>query len=607
MKKMLTLLCVTFATLLALGQDPITAANKCYEDANYTCAAEQYRIALQQGKYAQKDKATILFRIGYALGADRKYDEAIKYLQQALQEKPGYGDAVWSMAGFYYSSGKYDEAKKSYTTAIDLYKGDNESLNKLYYWRGMVNATIEESEDALADFKSAIAIDSTQEIVLAAAADAANVQEEYEEAIDLLWQAVRHAGKDSMALTDDYYAIGMNHFALREYESAIAAYRESLRYLANNEQSAWGIADASYNLKKWNDAVAAYTRAIPMYKPDTASLLQLYRFRGKAYVNLKDYVKAEADFATMQKLSPNNGSASWERATMLVTQKKYKEAVPQYNKAIDQFKGVNESLDDLYYFRGYCYLQLKDTAQARADFLQSLKLNANLRDPNVEMGNISFFNGQYEEAKKYFDKGVPGFTTDSARLSGIYFRKGLTSLLLNAAGGTEDLLTSLKYDSTNKYAHQYLGEVYYNSKQYAAAASEMTKSIALFKADKDSLPKLYSYRGAIYSANGQYDKALADYEQASKLKPGEVEYVVGIGRLAFELKAYQKVIDAFTKSITLYKPAQKNELAFVYYGRGRSYFELNNKPKAKADFTKALQLVPTYTEAQTWLDKCNQP
>ncbi len=607
MKKIVVLAALLPLITFVKAQDPVAAANKCYAELNYTCAAEQYKVAIQQGKYQQKDKALILFRIGYALGADLKYQDAISYMQQAIQEKPGYGDATWSMAGFYYSMGDYSKASENYTKAIDLFKGVDSSLNKLYYWRGMVKSAQYDEEGALADFKQAISIDSTQEIVLAAAADVANRLEEYDESLKLIGQAIRHAGTDSLLLTDDYYFMGLNYFSLKQYDNAIKAYRSSLRYMSDNEQSFWGIGDASYSLKKWADAASAYSSALPFYKGDTTSMIELYRFRGKSYLNLRDYAKADADFARLLALDPKGGTGYWEQASLLMQQKKYKEALVKYNTAIDRFQNVNTSLDDLYYFRGYCYLQLKDTAHAKSDFLQSLKLNSGLRDPNVEMGNISFYNGQFQEAKRYFDKGVPGFSTDSARMSAIYFRKGLTSVLLNANGGTEDLLTSLKYDSTNKYTHLYLGEVYFYGKQYGDAEREMTKSLSLFKADKDSIPKIYAYRGAVYSANGQYEKALADYEQASKLAPREIDYLVGIGRLAFETKSYQKVINAFTKAIALYKPDQKGEQAFAYYGRGRAYFELKNKPKAKPDFAKALELVPTYTEAKTWLDKCNQP
>ena len=42
------------------------------------------------------------------------------------------------------------------------------------------------------------------------------------------------------------------------------------------------------------------------------------------------------------------------------------------------------------------------------------------------------------------------------------------------------------------------------------------------------------------------------------------------------------------------------------FARGRAYYELKDKAKAKADLEKAMDLVPTYAEAQRWLEAVNK-
>jgi tetratricopeptide (TPR) repeat protein len=219
------------------------------------------------------------------------------------------------------------------------------------------------------------------------------------------------------------------------------------------------------------------------------------------------------------------------------------------------------------------------------------------------MGHLSFASQKYYEAKDYYSKGVSGYLADSAEIAVAWFRKGFSNLITGVGNtGKTDLETSIKYDSLNKEAHRYLGEVYFTAQYFYLAASEFDKCIRLYKNVKDSLHKMYSYRGMSYSRLAKYKEALADYEQADKLKPNQLDYVVGIGQIAFETKDYNKVITTFTKAIGLYKPDKKNELAFAYYARGRAHHELKSKEKAKKDLEKAIELVPTFADAKKWLD-----
>lgn len=96
---------------------------------------------------------------------------------------------------------------------------------------------------------------------------------------------------------------------------------------------------------------------------------------------------------------------------------------------------------------------------------------------------------------------------------------------------------------------------------------------------------------------------MADFNEALKLKPNETPYLFRVGQLQFELKDYTKAKDSFTKLTGLLKQDNKNDLALVYYCRGRCWMELNDKEKARADFSKALGYVPNYDECKQWLAK----
>jgi tetratricopeptide (TPR) repeat protein len=589
------------------AQEVLAAANKCYEDKNYQCAADNYKKAIEEKKYQPKDHATILFRIGYASGELKKYEEAIRYFNESIVVNPGFADAFWSMAGNYYAMGKYVEATENYTKAIALMKDDKTSLKKLYFWRGKSYSILEKYTDALNNFQLALAIDSNTVDYVTNAAYVTYMLEKYSDAAGYYQRAINLGDKDKTVMSDRYYWLGQSHMKLKKYEPSVNAFKGAIEYNPDNKNAIWGLAGAYYNQSKWPDAISYYTKTMNFYKDDTASMKDLYYFRGRSYNSNKDHAKALADFDAILKIDPADRSAIWQKASVFLQQKKYKEALPFYAKTISFYKDEKNSLDDLHYFRGFCYLQLKDSANARLDFQQSLTYNYNLLDPNIQMGHLSYAAGKYYEAKDYYTKGVTGFKADSVEFSKIYFRRGFSNLFTGSGyTGKDDLLTSLRYDSSNKEAHRYLGEVYYTGSYFNLALTEFDKSISLYKNVKDSLPKMYYYRALCYSQLKKYKEALSDYEQADKLKPNASEYITPMGQLAFEIKAYQKTITNFTKAIALYKPVQKNELAFAYYARGRAYYELKDKVKAKKDIEKAIELVPAYDEAKKWLDTINK-
>jgi tetratricopeptide (TPR) repeat protein len=104
----------------------------------------------------------------------------------------------------------------------------------------------------------------------------------------------------------------------------------------------------------------------------------------------------------------------------------------------------------------------------------------------------------------------------------------------------------------------------------------------------------------------KYKDALTDYEQSDKLeKFKRPDYIVAMGQLAFEAKEFDKVITYFNRTIPLYKPEQKAELTFAYFGKGRAALELKKKDAARKDLQKALELSPGNKEIESYLAKAD--
>jgi tetratricopeptide (TPR) repeat protein len=117
-----------------------------------------------------------------------------------------------------------------------------------------------------------------------------------------------------------------------------------------------------------------------------------------------------------------------------------------------------------------------------------------------------------------------------------------------------------------------------------AAVAMFTKVIDA----KQPTPMLYYDhvgRGIAYAKKNQHEQALADFDAALKLKPGDADALFRRAGTRLQLKQYQAAIDDFSASITV-----DGTNAMAYRLRGFAYNTLGNDKAAGADYDKACAL-----------------
>ncbi len=604
MRSFIVILTALLSITQVKAQESLNKADQCYREKNYQCAINFYSEAISAKTYPEKNYHVIQYRIGYSYAALGKYSESIVYFQNAINSNPAYGNAHWDLAYSHYKVAAYDKAVDHYTKAIEL-NTDPKNLRSLYHWRGKSWSAQKKYTQALADFKMAFEKDPAYDDSYALAGDMCYNLAKYRDALNYYDQSIRLAKEISpKIMAARYYWKGRSYYKLFRYDSAMMDYNKVLELDPNYREAVWEIGAVYYNQFKWPEAIAQYTKTMTLYKNDSASMTSLYSLRGYCYRKSKDYAKAIADYDMVLKYDPTQIHAVDNKAMIFIEQKKFREALPLLSKGIEMDKyGVYKAL--FYAMKARCFLVLKDTASALESISNAKTYDeyGDIGEIYVESGNINFGKRKYTQAALDYDDALAdfGYFEDNGYMSLIYLRKGISNMMIsNLSTAGFDLEESIYYDSLNKAAHRFLGEVDYAQKKYADAEKSFTTAIRLYKNEKDSLHRMYSYRGQNYYMQKNYAKALADYEQADKLNPNNLNYLVGIAQLAFETKDFQKVVNTFTKIIPMYKPNQKNELAFAYYGRGRAFHELKNKDKALQDLNKAIELFPNYAEAKTW-------
>jgi serine/threonine protein kinase/tetratricopeptide (TPR) repeat protein len=90
----------------------------------------------------------------------------------------------------------------------------------------------------------------------------------------------------------------------------------------------------------------------------------------------------------------------------------------------------------------------------------------------------------------------------------------------------------------------------------------------------------------------QYDKAVTDYTEATRLKPDYAEAYNGRGEVYFKLKQYDKAVSDYDEAIRI-----KSDFAEAYSNRAFAYTRVGQFEKAIADCNEAIRIKPDFAEA----------
>jgi len=99
--------------------------------------------------------------------------------------------------------------------------------------------------------------------------------------------------------------------------------------------------------------------------------------------------------------------------------------------------------------------------------------------------------------------------------------------------------------------------------------------------------EIYLNRGIDYSQQGEYKKAVSDYNKAIEIDPGFVVAYLNRGFTHSKMGEYEQAISDYTKAIEL-----NPRYAIAYRNRGFVYRKIGENDKAIADYTRAIEIDP---------------
>lgn len=535
-----------------------------------------------------------------------RYDKAIEYYQQAIQQQPAKAAqlnlAIDSLRRKYgiqqlletkFNAQDYEGAKKGYKSALETDKNNSDllcGLAKCYYKTGNKKEALNTFNRALeADPLNARAIQSLA-VYYYETGDYANAINQYKimkiedkfnpDIYVRIAEVKLKQGKTSEALQDLDDAISIHPdepglyvkkgqvlFEARNYKEANENFKKAI---GKNQftAEAWlgqgkcyiALNDANNAVKSFNEARSMGLGDNGMQEIDAIADQFFNRYNTniaayKTYANTVNLDSARHLIDLTIRISPENPLYRLERGDLSVLASDYEHAVKCYTEAI----GINPSYTEAYINRGKTNIALGHYDIAIKDFDQALSLLPPVK--GNKGGSTSYYNALQGRADAYF--------------YGRQYRE--------AVGQYLELLNALKENkssfsnSAKAQLMSNLGRAYYETGDDDKAMEQLKEAISTDKNQADA----YHNRGLLHFKKGRKTDAMDDLKRSLALDNTNAGWYYDLGYVALQTSRkpdeYKYAADAFDFAVG-YDTEHKFPMAMYY--AGYCNYVLGNYPVA---------------------------
>ena len=352
-------------------------------------------------------------------------------------------------------------------------------------------------------------------------------------------------------------------------KGAIRAFNQAIKFNPNNPEAYHKRANAYYDLKEYEQALADYTKAIEL----NPKYVNAYFNRGLTRYDMSDLSGALADFNQVLKQEPQDGDAFYKRGLIHYDLEDYTAAINDYNTVLR----LQPKESKVYRARGTALVKSGDLQAGMADYTEAIRLEPKNPIGYYDRGRARFHLGDYQGALADYNTVLqidPNNSEAYANRCSVYIN------LWDYDQAIKDCTEAINR-TPNEVAYNNRCIANLNLKDYPKAIEDCSKAIEI----KGDDYKAYSNRGLARSAAQDYEGAIADYTQGININPNDAEAYGNRAQVHVRMKNYDKAIADYAQAIRL-----KPNYAAAYYGRGLVRVEIGDKSGAISDFEQAGKL-----------------
>lgn len=237
---------------------------------------------------------------------------------------------------------------------------------------------------------------------------------------------------------------------------------------------------------------------------------------------------------------------------------------------------------------------MRKIPEVKINLTNALRLDSNNTEALLKFAEFQLYLQDYPLVFGYVNRALK----INAYLAKGYFLKGMAySEMKDTALAVSSFQTCVEQDPDYFHAYMQLGLIF-ATKNDPLCVTYFNNAIRV----NPEKPEAHYALGYFYQEHGQYNEAIACYDNMLKVSPGNASglYNKGYVYLVY-LKNYEEAIRLFTEAIKV-----EPRYADAYYNRGFAYELKKNLQAAKADFENALRIESGHTLAKRGLLRLGQ-
>lgn len=370
---------------------------------------------------------------------------ALRDINRALNDNPGFITAFLHRGSVYYEFREYEKALEDYKRLINsgsdnvetrilivivylimgkidkaaeeieiVIKRDKENAKALY-WRGILKMVLEDYENGIEDFKKAVEKAPEEGDFNIGHSLYCIYQEDYDKALEFTQKNLDLNNRSQMAYIIRFHI----NLYLKKYKDCIMDMDKLISFEDNSAIPYYNRALAYMRMNNLEKAKEDLEKTFSMEK------LYFYHFRiGTLKLYQKDYCGAVLDYGRyIHELDKNKGYITpYGRIIVNIKLPENKDFIEALDKAVEQ----NPDSYELFFIRGMEYYYLKEYDKALQNFENTLKLNDESRLLLYFLGRSYHKMSNREKACIYYNK----FLKD---LKGFYLERKIAGEFLSEA------------------------------------------------------------------------------------------------------------------------------------------------------------------------------
>lgn len=320
----------------------------------------------------------------------KKYQDAIDYLNQAIDINPQFEACYLNRGIALQSLQKYDDAMLSYQNAIQLKQDYVEAYSNL----GVTLYTLKRYEEALDCYAKAITINPNFSDSYSNRGNVYHELKRYDEAINDYKKAI----KLNPEHVDAYLNQGNSLQELKRYEEALVCYENAIIIKPDYSELYYSIGNIYRLINKYGVALSCYDRAIKL-NPNFADS---YLNRGVVMQKLKRFEEALVNYNYALELKPNYPLVYSNRGVILMNLNRFDEAIESLDKAIK----IDPNYKNAYSNLGLVFIKSKRFDDALDIYKKIIKLDPHDSQAYYDCGVVLQDQNKFQEAKDFYQKAI---------------------------------------------------------------------------------------------------------------------------------------------------------------------------------------------------------